>query len=1065
MRPHRLIMKAFGPFAQETVVDFDAMGNSIYLICGDTGAGKTTIFDGIIYALYGKASGEGRTGLGTEAFHSDYAKDGSRRGEMRVSLTFSNAGREFTAERRMYWGKKGDARLATKESVLYEGSSAVVYGKGREDRDDVTAKVTEILGLDADQFRRIIMLAQGEFQKFLTAKSDTRGEILGKLYDNRRHQDFQLRLKAAAALLKEQDSALAVEAKAQLNSFVVPEGSSEEERETLSADHPALLDTMRRMIEKMEDSSSELRTEIAGKEAVQKSLEARKTQGQTANSLLDDLDAKKTQLAQLDERQEQIEGLRRLVSLGKASEKVLPAETALRRAESEYNEVCGKIRGLEDRKSRLEVRAEELKSAAEETEAAGIPQIAELSGKASDIQSILHIYDDLAASRELCGRKDRALKEADEAVVTAQEALRTLRERQSGLAAELTRLESAGDQAVTIAQNRVGELTGRMTSLKEIRDSIGKVNELTAQEADLTVKLTAAQTAALTAETEHLRLNTAFLQGQAGVLAQDMRDRLQTAAEVVCPVCGAVHTAADAHLFAALHENIPTKEQVDEAYKAMETAHRAANDLEIERAAKANALSIEKQSLVTKAERLIPAAGWDALADGTAVSAAIGECEEQTAAAEQQLERAEDEKQAKEQAQTDKAKADEDVSAAETAVTEAVSRQSAARSEAAAAKAGADNWLQQLQGYPAERDDAQSAVDKLLEEAAVIQKQIDEAKAAHAGCLRELAEISGNLAGANSEKESRESAGQQAEKTFMDSLEANGFADTEAYRAAMSPEGVLLAADRLSRWIAGKDAEISGYEQSRRSLEAAITQLAESTKDMERADVAAIEEKIEAVSSELKEVRDREKTLSAYVQTDRNVYGRLTGIQERRGRNLRLMEELLPMADTADGKYAFSRYVLNGFFRRIVEQANVHLETMTDGEYCLVPKETGDGRSNMGLELKVLNTITNQERDTATLSGGQLFEASLSLALGLSDVVQMESTSTVQIDSMFIDEGFGSLDEGRLDKSIEVLQHLAAGRRQIGIISHVARLDECLPKKIHVIAGSRGSTVRIETDM
>ena len=137
---------------------------------------------------------------------------------------------------------------------------------------------------------------------------------------------------------------------------------------------------------------------------------------------------------------------------------------------------------------------------------------------------------------------------------------------------------------------------------------------------------------------------------------------------------------------------------------------------------------------------------------------------------------------------------------------------------------------------------------------------------------------------------------------------------------------------------------------------------------------------------------------------------------------------------------------------------------MTDGEYCLVPKETGDGRSNIGLELKVLNTITNIERDTATLSGGQLFEASLSLALGLSDIVQMESTSSIQIDSMFIDEGFGSLDSGRLDKSIEVLQHLSVGRRQIGIISHVARLDECLPRKIHVIAGERGSSVRIETD-
>ena len=170
------------------------------------------------------------------------------------------------------------------------------------------------------------------------------------------------------------------------------------------------------------------------------------------------------------------------------------------------------------------------------------------------------------------------------------------------------------------------------------------------------------------------------------------------------------------------------------------------------------------------------------------------------------------------------------------------------------------------------------------------------------------------------------------------------------------------------------------------------------------------------------------------------------------------------MAKVADDKYSFSRYVLGDFFNKIIDQANIHLAEMTDGEYCLIRTENGDGRTSQGLGLKVLNTITDTQRETATLSGGQSFEASLSLALGLSDIVQMESASTIQIDSMFIDEGFGSLDSGRLDKAISVLNHLAAGKRQIGIISHVARLEECLPKKIHVIEGKTGSSVRIETD-
>ena len=149
MRPHKLLLKAFGPFAKETIVDFDAMGNNIYLISGDTGAGKTTIIDGIIYSLYGKASGDARTkNLTTDEFHSDYAKDGSRREEMRVEFTFSNAGRTFTVSRRMFWGKKGDSKTASKQSTLSENGNTIVHSKGSEVKDDVTKKVTEILGLE-----------------------------------------------------------------------------------------------------------------------------------------------------------------------------------------------------------------------------------------------------------------------------------------------------------------------------------------------------------------------------------------------------------------------------------------------------------------------------------------------------------------------------------------------------------------------------------------------------------------------------------------------------------------------------------------------------------------------------------------------------------------------------------------------------------------------------------------------------------------------------------------------------------------------------------------------------
>ena len=409
MRPHKLIMKAFGPFAKETVVDFDLMGNTIYLVSGDTGAGKTTIFDGIIYALYGTASGGGRSGLGTEAFHSDYAKDGNHRDEMRVELEFSNA-----------WGKKGDAQKATKESTLSENGNTIVNAKGREDKDDVTQKVIEILGLDADQFRRIIMLAQGEFQKFLTAKSDERGEILGKLYDNRQHQDFQLRLKAARELLKEQEKSLVDEAKAQLKMYVIPESVAEDERQTIAIDHPMILSTITKINKEIGEELDDLREGIKKQEKIRDELGKEKTRGKTQNDLLDALDSQRKELNKLGDRREQVDALRSKVRLAQAAEKVLPAEKTLKNAKDSWGDILVIIRNLEKERDRLSKLAGELENKAKIIREENSPKIEELRKQYGKIETSLPFYDELAASLNEKKKKDDVLEDKSTDVKNAK---------------------------------------------------------------------------------------------------------------------------------------------------------------------------------------------------------------------------------------------------------------------------------------------------------------------------------------------------------------------------------------------------------------------------------------------------------------------------------------------------------------------------------------------------------------------------------------------------------------------------------------------------------------------
>lgn len=193
MKPLLLKMTAFGPYAKETSIDFEKLNEGIYLITGDTGAGKTTIFDAIVFALYGEGSGSGRS---SEMFHSDYVDKFT---DTSVELTFLCRNKRYRIERTIHYKKKrgGGVGGMMKNAVFYEEGALPL-----EKETSVNAKVTELLGLDEKQFRQIVMLAQGEFGKFLEAKSDVREQILGRLFDNRLYMDFQNRIRTAAEELR-----------------------------------------------------------------------------------------------------------------------------------------------------------------------------------------------------------------------------------------------------------------------------------------------------------------------------------------------------------------------------------------------------------------------------------------------------------------------------------------------------------------------------------------------------------------------------------------------------------------------------------------------------------------------------------------------------------------------------------------------------------------------------------------------------------------------------------------------------------------------------------------------
>ena len=1066
MRPHKLRMKAFGPFAKETIVDFDRIGNNIFLISGDTGIGKTTIFDGMIYALYGKASGGSRSSLGTEALHSDYCKDGRHKDKMEVEFAFSNAGKNYTVLREMSWGKNGNNQNAVKESTLSEDDSVIIHSKGREDKDEVTLKIQEITGLDADQFRRIIMLAQGEFQKFLTAGSDDRGKILGKLFDNRRHIDLQSRLKAAYKSVDNKLKDNTRDIKSQIEAFILtPEYT--EKNYTLTADDPELLNIMESVIEQLDTESKTLSEENRIASTMLIKLNNEMVLAKKNNSMLNDLDIQRNKLKELKLQDNAIETMKKKLEPVKSAKELMPVERALNDAGYELDRINRNIYVLTSEKEKLINELSDLKNAAEKSEKTNLPMIEEYKKKQNSFEGIIHIYDELKDAENLCMQSESNYKKTSENVSRIQRKLDDNKKRLNDVIELLSRLENAGELAVNESKRLLDEHQKRKNQLNDLENKIVELSGKEKRLSDMKIRVSEAQMNAHEAQGKHYHLNGAFLSSQAGLLAQEMRNELKNKSEVICPVCRTKHTAADTAFFAVCLDDVPTRKQVDEAFSEWSIARENADKLEKQYSAEEAAYKNSMDLLLAESSELTGVSDKNELWYGAALNNAQRQCSYDIKKYYSEHKKAVDDYQKKDKAAKEKHILEDEKEKSESELSLAKEKLQKVSEEKSAAYARSDEKRRRLTGFPETKRQALGIIQALKEKSEALQKETDDTRTLYMNCQKRLENIEGRLTNSKEEKNSAEERVKNIKFDFEAGLVRYGFGDMDEYTAAKSPEGRLLDNNTIDRWIRNTEKSINDHNVECNKIEAKITQLENDTKGCVKTDLYEAEKNIKSAEEKLGNISEKVRSLSYQLTANKKAYKDTADYLKERQKYMTAALKLKPLSDAANGNYTFSRYVLSDFFHRIIDQANIHLDIMTDGEYSLtIPKEIKDGRKHIGLDVKVYNSVTGLERETASLSGGQLFEASLSLALGLSDIVQMESSSTVQIDSMFIDEGFGSLDSARLDKAINVLQHLSAGKRQIGIISHVARLDECLQKKICVIkcANGKGSEIRMETD-
>ena len=935
MRPVRLLMSAFGSYAAKTEIDFRHTVQGIFLITGDTGSGKTTIFDAITYALYGETSGGMRSG---SMMRSQYASADEK---TYVEFAFEHLGDiylvrrgpEYKVKKQLKNGKVREQKVAAVvELTLPDGM--VFPGK----RKETDAKLAELIGLDVKQFTQIAMIAQGDFLKLLYTKTEERKLIFSRIFQTTLYYRVQEELKKRFFAL---DEKLGYNRQAILQETARLRCEDEDLKEQLQALG------MRTLLPAAEYCAVTEEICRRGKAAL---AEERKRQ-QAAQGEVQKLTAALTKAQEQKKLENQLSGAREQLCILKPQGKSLEAE---------------QIKAAADRREKE-------------------PSLLE---KRVAAKQALARFDALEEKKQAEQKAKAELDAAKTALAALKQKLYELQKKQEFSEQKLQQCQDA--------ESRLSRAKEQEKICEQSRQELFRLKELDRQCLDEHEKQKECQSVLLLAEEEAKRLilryesdYEQFLFAQAGILAEHLKDGEP------CPVCGSV---AHPHP-AKLSENAPSeecirreKEKSEQAKEKREKCHLAF----VAQSAKVQAAGQQRDEQ------------WERCLAGLAEMQRAGVA--QIAKTEQIAET----EQIKELFET------------------AVELEKQAHADAEAAKKAEDERIALLE----ETDGQKKQMAELTEECEEKGAVCTSLELVWTEKQKELLVWRETLAYAD--KHAAEEALALVEK------ELTGLAENET-RAQQAYHEWENACSLLKGTIAAGEKAL-GKEKTKEPelLEEALVQKTELQKASEKqlATLHSENASNEAVLTELKKYAaqrgDMEEEAAVLENLSKTANGRLGGM----------------------AKLDLETYVQRQYFRQIIAQANRRLVVMSQGQFILKLKDSESaGRSrNEGLDLSVYSLVTDTVRDVKTLSGGEAFMAALSMALGLSDIVQ-RTAGAVHLDMMFIDEGFGSLDDSAREQAIGVLRDLAGESGVVGIISHVAELKDSIEKKLIVKKTERGSTV------
>lgn len=1051
MKPILLKMTAFGSYANETIVDFNRFKNGLFLITGDTGAGKTTIFDAIVFALYGESSGSERT---LEMMHSDHV---DKSVDTVVELTFEQNGKQYYVQRKLHFRK-------TRGKDAYSGSTVTAFFKEPNDTTinvpkKITDRITEILGLNKDQFRQIVMLAQGDFKKFLKSGSDEKSEILGKLFDNSIYLRYQDLIGQAYAKLKdERKTSLQRISSYMETSFKAPENS---DPELWLPDHPELLDHLKALMEEETEQISQSAKIYTGAKDEVDALNKNLGTAKMHNQLIDELALKRAHLEQLHQQANSYLDLeKQRTRVADAFRKVRPAAKTsadaalqLNLLNKEISDLQTKLSISENEKQKMEevIKADASNKAKIETLT---KEIQLLEDSLSDYKKRDNLQNDIKARIQKIESDKAALEQIKKDLDVLEESLKEDE-------AESKTLENARVLKIQ-AQN---ELENKKSVKKDIQNIQMRLKAIKANVDELQEKETEYQNIAdqtLQAKLTWDGLYARFFEGQSGIMAEKMRRELNETGKTVCPVCQTHFVSGQDIHFAHLEEDVPTQMEVDAAKELFENFDKARIQAYNLKESIKQRIDSQKIDVLDKVQKIFEdCKDWNTLEKPQYLSEKLKGLNDKI----DQLQETILKENANQERFADlQSKIKNDNEKKNQWMEKRTGLSTGIEKETAELK----SWEEEVQNIQKkliynDSNEVNANINRLNEEKDELSKLVQAHEADNRAIQERYNTLKGSLDSDRNKLPETEKRKLDEEKNLQLILIETNFDSLE------SADRELENIPNPEKWLSQTDEKLNAYRNDVKNTGQRIEELTIQTKDWTRQDLNVLQEQIHQSDIRLKEAGDKLNEITNQRNNHKMVYDNIKIEKAKLSKTDYASKILSKLSDLASGsngeggKLSFDRYVMGATFREVIEKANIRLEIMSGGQYQLIHQmEAGRKNAKAGLDIEVLDRNTGIQRESASLSGGESFIVSLALALGLSDVVQTRSGGQA-LDTLFIDEGFGTLDDGVLDKAVQVLESLSDGNHHlVGIISHVSRLEESIPQKIVVRNSDKGSSLKIE---